>query len=57
MTREHELEMHVRAALADDVPPEEIAEVFLQTGAYAGAPTANRAFAIAQAVLDERDGA
>lgn len=54
--QEHELEMHVRAALADDLPPEEIAEVFLQTGVYAGVPAANRAFAIAQRVLDERDG-
>lgn len=51
---EQELEMHVRAALADGVPPAELAEVFLQTGAYAGVPTANRAFAIAQRVLDER---
>jgi 4-carboxymuconolactone decarboxylase len=54
--REHELELHVRAALADGVPREELAEVFLQTGAYAGVPTANRAFAIAQRVLDELDG-
>lgn len=52
---EHELEMHVRAALADGLAPEAIAEVFLQTGVYAGVPAANRAFAIGQRVLDERD--
>lgn len=53
---EHELDMHVRAALADGVPPEEIGEVFLHAGAYAGVPAANRAFAIGQRVLDEQDG-
>ncbi|WP_370552620.1 carboxymuconolactone decarboxylase family protein [Conexibacter sp. CPCC 206217] len=42
-----------RAALADGLPREEICEAFLQTGVYAGVPTANRAFAIAQRVLDE----
>jgi len=55
--QEHELEMHVRAALADGLPREEIAEVFLQTGVYAGVPAANRAFAIGQRVLDELDAA
>lgn len=54
--QEHELEMHVRAALADRLPREEITEVFLQTGVYAGVPAANRAFAIGQRVLDELDG-
>jgi 4-carboxymuconolactone decarboxylase len=53
---EQELEMHLRAALADDVPREEIAEVLLQAGLYAGVPAANRAFAIGQRVLDELDG-
>ncbi|MFL5818753.1 MAG: 4-carboxymuconolactone decarboxylase [Conexibacter sp.] len=54
--REHELEMHVRAALADGVSQEELAEVFLHTGVYAGVPTANRAFAIAQRAIEEDDG-
>lgn len=53
---EHELEMHVRAALADGVADEELAEVFLHTGVYAGVPTANRAFAIAQRVIEEGAG-
>jgi 4-carboxymuconolactone decarboxylase len=54
--REHELEMHVRAALADGVSQEELAEVFLHTGVYAGVPTANRAFAIAQRAIEEDGG-
>lgn len=53
--QEHELEMHIRAAVADGLPREQIGEVFLQTGVYAGVPTANRAFAIAQRVFDELD--
>lgn len=55
--QEHELELHLRAAVADGLPREQICEVFLQTGVYAGVPTANRAFAIAQRVFDELDGA
>jgi 4-carboxymuconolactone decarboxylase len=54
--REHELAMHVRAALVNGLTREEIAEVLLQTGVYAGVPTANRAFAIAQQTLDATDG-
>jgi 4-carboxymuconolactone decarboxylase len=51
--REHELAMHVRAALRNGLTAEQIAEVLLQTGVYAGVPAANRAFAIAQDVLRE----
>jgi 4-carboxymuconolactone decarboxylase len=50
---EHELAMHVRAALRNGVTAEEIGEVFLQTAVYAGVPAANRAFAIAQEVMSE----
>ncbi|MDF5753281.1 4-carboxymuconolactone decarboxylase [Spongiactinospora sp. TRM90649] len=50
---EHEVAMHVRAALRNGLTPDEIKEVLLHTGVYAGVPTANRAFAIAQAVLSE----
>ncbi|MFI0419315.1 4-carboxymuconolactone decarboxylase [Spongiactinospora sp. 9N601] len=53
---EHELAMHVRAALRNGVTPEEIKEVLLHTGVYAGLPPANRAFAIAQDVLAEDAG-
>lgn len=48
-----ELAMHVRAALRNGLTAEDIAEVLLQVAIYAGVPTANRAFAIAQRVLAE----
>ncbi|WP_269435996.1 4-carboxymuconolactone decarboxylase [Saccharothrix sp. NRRL B-16348] len=49
--QEHELAMHVRAALRNGVTAEEIKEVLLQVGVYAGVPAANRAFAVAQPIL------
>jgi 4-carboxymuconolactone decarboxylase len=51
--REHEIAMHVRAALTNGLSQEEICEVLLHTAVYAGVPTANRAFAIAQEVFNE----
>lgn len=48
-----ELAMHVKAALRGGVPPSELQEVLLQVAIYAGVPAANRAFAVAQKVLDE----
>ena len=53
--REHELAMHVRAALGNGVTREEIGEVLLQCAVYCGVPAANGAFAIAQGVFDELD--
>ena len=53
--REHELAMHVRAALGNGVTREEIGEVLLQCAVYCGVPAANGAFTIAQAVFDELD--
>jgi 3-oxoadipate enol-lactonase/4-carboxymuconolactone decarboxylase len=53
--REHELAMHVRAALRIGLTPDEIKEVLLHSAIYCGVPAANGAFAIAQAVLDELD--
>jgi len=50
---DHELAMHVRAALRNGLTPDEIKEVLLQTAVYCGVPAANRAFAIAQEVLAE----
>ncbi len=55
--REHEIAMHVRAALRNGLTPAEIAELLIHTSLYAGVPTANAAFAIAQQVLQEQDGA
>ena len=48
-----ELAMHVRAALRNGLTADEIKEVLLQAAIYCGVPAANRAFAIAQRVLDE----
>lgn len=50
---EHELALHVRAALRNGLAREEIAEVLLHTSVYAGVPRANRAFAVAQSALAE----
>ena len=54
--REHELEMHVRAALGNGLTPDEIGEVLLQCAVYCGVPAANGAFAIAQRVIDAGEG-
>jgi 4-carboxymuconolactone decarboxylase len=51
--RDHEVAMHVRAALRNGLTPDEIKEVLLHTAVYAGVPAANSAFAIAQQVLAE----
>jgi 4-carboxymuconolactone decarboxylase len=50
---EHELGMHVRAALRNGVTADELKEVLLQVAVYAGVPRANRAFAIAREVIAE----
>jgi 3-oxoadipate enol-lactonase/4-carboxymuconolactone decarboxylase len=50
--REHELELHVRAALRNGLEPDEIGEVLLQCAVYCGVPAANSAFALAQRVID-----
>jgi 4-carboxymuconolactone decarboxylase len=51
--RHEEIAMHVRAAIRNGLTPAEIAEVLLHTGAYAGVPAANAAFAIGRQVLAE----
>ncbi len=51
--REHEIAMHVRAALRNGLTAAEIGEVLLHTAVYAGVPAANRAFAIADEVLGQ----
>lgn len=50
---QHELAMHVRAALRNGLTPDEIGEVILQSAIYCGVPAANSAFAIADDVLAE----
>jgi 3-oxoadipate enol-lactonase/4-carboxymuconolactone decarboxylase len=48
-----ELRMHVRAALRNGLTQDEIKEVLLQCAVYCGVPAANKAFAVAQEVLEE----
>ena len=50
---EKELAMHVRAALRNGLSREEIAEVLLHTGVYAGVPATNTALAVMQRVYAE----
>ncbi|HEY5296027.1 MAG TPA: 4-carboxymuconolactone decarboxylase [Gaiellaceae bacterium] len=53
LNHHEELALHVRAALRNGLTPDEIGEVLLQCAIYCGVPAANRAFAIAQQVIDE----
>jgi 4-carboxymuconolactone decarboxylase len=56
LQHEDELHMHVKAALRNGLTEEQIREVLLQVGLYAGVPVANRAFAIAgRAIKEYRD--
>lgn len=55
LQHEGELAMHVKAALRNGLTKDEIGEVLLQTGVYAGVPVANRAFAIADRAIREWD--
>jgi 4-carboxymuconolactone decarboxylase len=54
LQHEGELAMHVTAALRNGLTPEQIREVLLQVAIYAGVPAGNRAFAVAQRVLEEQ---
>ena len=53
LQHEGELAMHVKAALRNGLTPEQIQEVLLQVSVYAGVPTGNRAFAVAQQAVAE----
>ncbi len=53
--REGEFALHVRATRNTGVTQEEIAEVLLQLGAYAGVPAANHALKIAKDILAEME--
>ena len=56
LNREHELAMHIRAALRNGLSREEIGEVLLQSAIYCGVPAANGAFAIFRDVMAEEEG-
>jgi 4-carboxymuconolactone decarboxylase len=53
LQHEGELHMHVKAALRNGLTEEQIQEILLQVGLYAGVPVANRAFAIADRAIGE----
>jgi 4-carboxymuconolactone decarboxylase len=53
LQHEDELAMHTKAALRNGLTADEIREVLLQVGLYAGVPVANRAFVIANRAINE----
>ncbi|OBF17546.1 carboxymuconolactone decarboxylase family protein [Mycobacterium sp. ACS4331] len=55
LNRPHELRTHLRGALNNGVTRDEIREVFLQVGVYAGAPAAVDSFRIARELFAELD--
>jgi 4-carboxymuconolactone decarboxylase len=57
LNRPHELKLHVAGALRNGVTRDEMKEVFLQVGAYCGAPAALDGFRIAREVFAEQDRA
>ena len=56
LNRPHELRIHLRGAIRNGVTAQEIQEIFLQCGAYCGAPAALESFKIAREVLAEETG-
>jgi len=51
--RTAELKLHTRGAIGNGITKDEIAEVFLQVGVYAGAPSMVEAFREAKTVFDD----
>ena len=56
MARWTEFEVHVRGALNNGVSDDEIIEIVLQTGVYAGVPIAAEAMRAAEKVINEVRG-
>ena len=54
LNRPHELKAHIRGALTNGVTKEEIREIFLQVGIYAGIPAAVDSFRIAREVFADQ---
>jgi 4-carboxymuconolactone decarboxylase len=52
LNREHELAMHIRAAIRNGLTRDEIKEVLLQSAIYCGIPAANGAFAVFRDVME-----
>ena len=57
LNRHHELRGHVRGAITNGVTREEMREIFLHVGLYAGAPAMLDSVRIAKEVLAEMDSA
>lgn len=57
LNRPNELRTHIRGALTNGVTREEICEIFLQVGIYAGIPAAVDSFRLARAVFADLDEA
>jgi 4-carboxymuconolactone decarboxylase len=57
LNRPQELRTHVRGALTNGVTRDEIREIFLQVGIYAGIPAAVDSFRVARDVFAELEGA
>ena len=55
LNRPHELKLHINGALRNGVTREEIREVFLQVGIYAGVPAAIDSCRIAREVFESID--
>lgn len=53
LNRSHELQIHLRGALNNGVTPDEIREIFMQVGVYAGVPAGLEAMRQAQSILAE----
>ena len=51
LNREHELKLHIRGALNNELTKDEIKEVFLQVAIYCGVPAAVVAFRAAKEVF------
>ena len=49
-----ELRLHIRASRNTGVTDDELKEILLQVGVYAGIPAANTGFQIARSVLEEK---
>ncbi|WKG06046.1 carboxymuconolactone decarboxylase family protein [Mycolicibacterium sp. HK-90] len=56
LNRPNELRTHIRGALTNGVTRDEICEIFLQVGIYAGIPAAVDSFRLARTVFAELDG-
>ena len=56
LNRPQELRTHIRGALTNGVTREEIREIFLQVGIYAGIPAAVDSFRVARDAFAELEG-